>query len=227
MMTGLYLYPIWLRAWHWLNALLFIVLIISGASMHFGGSALLMPFNTAVTVHNTAGILLSLTWLAFMIGNAMTANKRHYRVTLRGLPQRLFAQMRYYGYGIFHNAPHPFHVTAEMKLNTLQQLSYIGVMYGLMPVLVISGWLFLFSNYLPNTLFGIGSVWLIAMIHLTIAYGLALFLLVHIYIITTGDTPTTNLRAMITGWHPFPPSFNQSLEPAPNHAPVSTADHRN
>ncbi|MBB1126138.1 cytochrome b/b6 domain-containing protein [Thiospirillum jenense] len=225
-MTGLYLYARWLRVWHWLNALLFMVLIVSGVSMHFGGSALLMPFNTAVTVHNTAGILLSVTWLGFMIGNAVTTNKRHYRVTWRGLPQRLFAQMRYYGYGIFHNAPHPFHVTADMKLNTLQQLSYLGVMYGLMPILVMSGWAFLFSTFLPDTLFGIGSVWFVAMIHLTVAYGLALFLLVHSYIITTGDTLTSNLRAMITGWHPFTPPLERSFDHAAETIPPKTADQR-
>ncbi|SDX55104.1 thiosulfate reductase cytochrome b subunit [Allochromatium warmingii] len=200
-MSALYLYSRWVRAWHWLNALLFIVLMYTGASMHFAGGGWLMPFDRAVTVHNTAGILLTVGWIGFVIGNVTTDNGRHYRVQWSGFFTRLFAQAQYYGYGIFHNAPHPFHVTAEMKLNTLQQLSYLGVMYGLMPLLIMSGWAFLFSVSLPETLFGLPSVWLIAMAHLTLAYALVLFLLVHMYIITTGETVTTNLRAMLTGWH--------------------------
>jgi thiosulfate reductase cytochrome b subunit len=200
-MSTLYLYPRWLRAWHWVNALLFLVLMYTGASMHFGGGGGLMPFDLAVTTHNTAGILLTLGWIGFVIGNLTTGNGRHYRVHFSGFFERLFAQARYYGYGIFHNEPHPFHVSAEMKLNTLQQLSYLGVMYALMPLLILSGWAFLFSVSLPETLLGLPSVWLVAMAHLTLAYLLVLFLLVHMYIITTGETVTTNLRAMITGWH--------------------------
>ncbi len=200
-MTSLYLYAGWVRAWHWLNALLFLMLMLSGASMHFAGAGWLLNFAVARPIHNIAGILLTLGWIGFVVGNLTTDNGRHYRVHLRGFLQRLFIQGRYYAWGIFHNAPHPFHPSAEMKLNTLQQLSYLGVMYLLMPLLILSGWGFLFSIYLPETLFGLGSIWVVAMMHLTVAYFLVLFVLVHLYIITTGETLTTNLLAMITGWH--------------------------
>jgi len=200
-MSALYLYPRWLRLWHWLSALLFLVLIVSGASMHYAGTPWLLSFKQAVPIHNAAGIALTLGWIGFVVGNLMTANGRHYRVQWRGLAGRLSAQARYYGYGIFHGAPHPFAVTAAMKFNVLQQLSYLGVMYLLMPLLILSGWAFLFAAYLPETLFGIGAVWIVAMTHLTVAYGLVLFLMVHVYIITTGETPLTNPRAMLTGWH--------------------------
>lgn len=200
-MIRLYLYPLWLRLWHWLNAALFLVLIFSGASMHFAGTPGLLPFATAVPVHNAAGILLTLGWIGFVIGNRYSLNGRHYRLQWRGLLRRMVAQMQYYGHGIFHHAPHPFQVTEAMKFNTLQQLSYLGVMYGLMPLLILSGWSFLFSVYLPEMVFGIGSLWLVAMTHLSAAYCLVLFLIVHMYIITTGETLITNLRAMLTGWH--------------------------
>ncbi|WP_295576885.1 cytochrome b/b6 domain-containing protein [uncultured Lamprocystis sp.] len=198
---ALYLYPRWLRLWHWLSALLFLVLIVSGASMHFAGTPWLLGFKVAVPVHNTAGILLTLGWIGFVVGNLVSDNGRHYRVRLRGLVGRLIAQVRYYGYGIFHGAPHPFAVSDAMKFNVLQQLSYLGAMYLLMPLLILSGWAFLFAAYLPETLFGIGALWIVAMTHLTVAYGLALFVLVHVYVITTGETPLTNPRAMLTGWH--------------------------
>ncbi|MEA3641530.1 MAG: cytochrome b/b6 domain-containing protein [Lamprobacter sp.] len=199
-MSRLYLYPIWLRLWHWLNALLFLTLLITGVSMHFS-LGWLIPFDVAVPIHNSCGMLLSLSWLVFVVGNLWSGNSKHYRVNLRRLPGDLIAQTRYYLHGIFVGAPHPFHVSADQKLNALQTLSYIGVMYGLMPILVISGWAFLFSTSLPETLFGVGTVWIIAITHLVVAWMLALFLIVHMYIITTGETPTTNLKAMVTGWH--------------------------
>lgn len=200
-MKALYLYPLWVRLWHWVNALLFLTLIYTGASMHFSEGNWLMPFKLAVRVHNISGILLTLAWIGFIIGNLVTDNGRHYLIRWRGLIRHLIAQVHYYTYGIFHNEPHPFHVSAELKFNVLQQLSYLGVMYGLMPVLILSGWSFLFSPYLPENLFSIPSTWAVAMTHLTVAYLLVLFLLVHLYVITTGETLTTNLKAMLTGWH--------------------------
>ncbi|WP_373509760.1 cytochrome b/b6 domain-containing protein [Thiocapsa sp.] len=200
-MKSLYLYPVWLRLWHWMNALLFLTLITSGVSMHYAGADWLMPFATARVVHNTAGILLTVGWIGFVAANARSANARHYRIRFRSLIGDLIAQTRYYMIGIFRLEPHPFQVTETMKFNALQQLSYLGVMYGLMPILVVSGWAFLYSVYLPETLLGVGSVWVVAMTHVVVSYLLALFLLVHIYIITTGETVFSNLRAMITGWH--------------------------
>jgi thiosulfate reductase cytochrome b subunit len=84
-MSALYLYPRWLRVWHWINALLFLVLMYTGASMHFGGGGWLMPFDLAVTTHNTAGILLTLGWIGFVVGNLTTGNGRHYRMHFLGL----------------------------------------------------------------------------------------------------------------------------------------------
>lgn len=200
-MKPLYLYATWVRVWHWLNAILFVVLVVSGLSMHYAGTPWLLDFQTAVPIHNGAGILLTLGWIAFVVGNLRTDNGRHYRIRWRGLLRRTYAQGRYYAYGIFHDAPHPFQVSSGEKFNTLQQLSYLGAMYALMPLLILSGWAFLFSVYLPETLWGIGTVWIVAMIHLLTSYLLVLFVLIHLYIITTGETVLTNLRAMITGWH--------------------------
>ena len=200
-MTAHYLYPAWLRLWHWANAILFLLLIASGVSMHFAGPDWLIPFATARVIHNTTGILLTIGWIGFIVANARTSNGHHYRLQFRGLITRLVAQTRYYLVGIFRREPHPFHVSETMKFNVLQQLTYLSVMYALMPLLIISGWAFLYSVYLPETAFGIGSIWIIAMTHVVVSYLLALFLLVHLYIITTGETVFANLRAMITGWH--------------------------
>ena len=199
-MSALYLYSTWVRVWHWLNALLFLVLILSGASMHFSGTPWLLGFETARPVHNVSGILLTLGWIGFVIGNLRTANGRFYRVRFQGLIARLSAQARYYAVGIFRNEPHPFHPSETEKFNDLQKLTYLGVMYGLMPLLIVSGWAFLLVPYLPKLLLGINSVWVVAMSHLTLAYLLTLFLLTHLYIITTGTTLFSNHRAMITGW---------------------------
>lgn len=223
-MNSIYLYPFWLRTWHWLNAILFLALVVSGASMHFGGLGWLMPFDAARVLHNVCGMLLTVAWILFVITNAKTSNRRHYRLKLSGLIGQLAAQIRYYAYGIFRGEPHPFHVTEALKFNVLQQLSYLGVMYGLMPLLILSGWAFLYSVYLPETLFGLGSVWVVAMLHLSVAYLLTLFLLVHVYIITTGETPLTNLHAMLSGWHRAADQTPEANRTSSRHHPASRRD---
>lgn len=200
-MSDLYLYPVWLRLWHWLNAALFVVLIATGVSMHYAGLSWLIPFRVAVAVHNAAGILLTLAWIGFVIANARSPNAQHYRIVWRTLIGDLITQSRYYAWGIFRGEAHPFHVSAGRKFNALQTLSYLGAMYLLMPLLILSGWGFLLAPWLPETVNGLVTLWLVAIAHLASSYLLVLFVLVHLYIITIGESVFTNLRAMLTGWH--------------------------
>ncbi len=71
---GRYLYPLWLRLWHWVNALLFFTLIVTGISLHYADiRAPLIPFNTARLLHNSGGILISLGYLGFLVANFFPA----------------------------------------------------------------------------------------------------------------------------------------------------------
>lgn len=215
-MSSLYLYPVWLRVWHWTNAVLFLALMVTGVSMHYSDAGWLIPFETAVPIHNACGILLTLAWVGFAVGNLAGGNRRFYRIRLKGLVRGLWLQTRWYMYGIFRDEPHPFAVTRTDKLNPLQKLAYLGVMAGLMPLLMLSGWAFLFAMYLPETIFGIGTVWIVAMTHMATSWMLVLFLLTHLYMITTGETPWTSMHAMLTGWH------NEHDGPADAGADVAT-----
>lgn len=46
----------------------------------------------------------------------------------------------------------------------------------------------------------IESLEIVAVIHTFGAFMLLAFIIVHLYLITTGHTITSNLKAMITGW---------------------------
>jgi thiosulfate reductase cytochrome b subunit len=202
MSTKLYLYPFWLRAWHWINALLFFALIWTGASMHFAGSSfLLIPFQRAVAVHNICGVTLTAAYLLFAVANIASGNFKHYVPRLRGLGQRLFLQTKYYLFGIFKGEPHPSHAAQDNKFNALQQLTYVQIMYGLMPLLLGTGWLLFFPEYSPERIFGAGGVWPVAVLHTVLGFLGALFMLGHAYLGTTGTTPGANFKGMWTGWH--------------------------
>ena len=92
-MKKIYLYPLGLRLWHWLNALLFFILIASGLSLHYSDPQnSLIPFDIGVVSHNLSGILLSLNYLFFFLFNIINGNIKHYIPSLKGLFKRLFLQ---------------------------------------------------------------------------------------------------------------------------------------
>ena len=47
-MKKIYLHPIPVRIWHWINAICFIILIITGLQIRLGDKLSLMSFQTAV-----------------------------------------------------------------------------------------------------------------------------------------------------------------------------------
>ena len=67
-----YLIAPWIRLWHWTNAALILTLGVTGLSLHFASPDLpLVDFALAVRIHNTAGVLLIVTYLGFDFGSLM------------------------------------------------------------------------------------------------------------------------------------------------------------
>jgi len=201
-MKKIYLYPFWLRFWHWSNALLFLILIVSGLSLHYSDpNNSFIPFQVGVVAHNLAGILLSLNYLFFVIKSIISGNIKHYIPNFKGLTKRLFIQARYYLLGIFIGEPHPFKTDPENKFNPMQQLAYLGVMFFLVPLVIISGWALLFPEFAPDKIFGMGGVWPMALLHTIVGFLLSVFMFAHIYLATTGNTVGELFKSMISGWH--------------------------
>ena len=199
-------YPVRLRVWHWSNALLFVVLLITGLSMHYSAPGRAeVSFRTVVLIHNTAGILLTLSYGLYLLENFAFGNGRYYRLLPGDLSYGLFHQARYYSLGIFLGEPHPFPHTETRKFNPLQKLTYLAVMYGLFPLVIVAGWALFFPGQLPANLFGLPGITLWAIAHTYLGYFASLFMVVHIYLGTTGETPFTLFRLMVTGREPTAP----------------------
>ena len=198
----LYLYPLWLRIWHGVNAVCIIVLILSGISLHYSGrSFLLIDFRTAITMHNLAGLLLSLNYLVFLSGNILTGNGKHYRVKVQGLAERIRKQVIYYVYGMFKGESAPYPVTAKRKFNPLQKYAYVFVMYVVLPVLIISGVALLFPEIIFESIFRVSGIMITAILHGAMGFLVFVFLLVHLYVASLGKSPARNYKSIITGWH--------------------------
>ena len=202
MENKLYLYPGLIRLWHALNAVLIILLIISGLSMQYSDPLNpLFRFDLAVSVHNIAGFILIFDYLLFIIGNTISKNGRHYRIQLKGLIDRLVAQFRYYTYGIFKHETAPFPVTKKMKFNPIQQVSYFMTMYVLMPLIFLTGLPMLFSGAFIRQLLGSNAFFVTDIIHITLGFLLSIFLMIHLYFCTFGAKPYSNFKSIVTGYH--------------------------
>lgn len=182
-------YPLWLRLWHWGNALLFTILLISGLSMHYAKPAPQpIGFRGSVLIHNAAGILLTLFYCIFLYGNWRLNNGRFYRILGEDINPGIFRQTVYYLWGIFLGTPHPYPHSESRKFNPLQKLGYVSVMYLLFPVLIVTGWALLFPDRLPDYTFGFPGLSLWATVHTYFGFFLSLFMVIHIYLGTTGTT---------------------------------------
>ena len=215
MKNKLYLYPKWIRSWHVLNALLFIILIATGLSMQYAGASgwllpsggdgtagfFLMSFAAAVKWHNVAAIILSANFLFFIIGNGITGNGKHYKPGEKGLIKNLYMQGRYYAYGMFKGEDHPFPVTEKSKFNPLQKVSYILAMYVGMPLLIFSGIAMFFPEFIINKIFNVSGLLVNDLVHVTTGFILSLFMIIHIYTCTLGTKSSTLFKSMITGYH--------------------------
>ena len=192
-----YVYRRFERFWHWAQALLILFLALTGFEVH--GSYTFLGFDQAVRYHTLAATSLMVLIAFAMFWHFTTGEWRQYLPTTT----RLRSQVGYYVVGVFRGAPHPTRKTEISKLNPLQRLVYLQLKLLAIPVMVMSGLLYMFYRFPQRhgiEALNVGSLQTIAVVHTGGAFFLVAFLIAHVYLITTGDTLTSNLRAMITGY---------------------------
>jgi len=200
----MYLYPIWVRLWHLFNAILILVLIVTGISMQYTDkqdAVLMIGFARAVKWHNIAAVLLTINYIFFVTGNLFTDNGRFYKIRKENFISDLWKQMKYYSVGMFKGEKHPFPVTPDRKFNPLQKLTYVLAMYVSFPLLIISGLGLLFPETVISRFLGISGMILTDILHITMGFFLSVFMIIHIYTCTLGARPTSLFKSMLSGYH--------------------------
>jgi len=201
MSDKIYLYPVWTRIWHWSNAILCLLLIVTGVSMQYSDPSYpMMRFDWAVNIHDVAGILLAISYIGFVFGNLFTSNGKHY-IFRKGILKNLFVQGRYYAFGIFKGENPPFPITEASKFNPLQKFSYIIIMHVTIPFIIFTGILLFFPELIVFDVFGSKALHINDIIHVIMGFFISVFLVVHLYFCTIGSTPISNFKGMFTGFH--------------------------
>ena len=92
-----------------------------------------------------------------------------------------------------------------LRYNVLQTLAYLGLVFGVLPLIVIGGWAMspMIDAFLPGWVDWLGGRQAARTLHFAGAVLLVLFVLVHLFeVIVTGLV--NNLRSMITGYWKLP-----------------------
>lgn len=193
-MANIYLYTRYERFWHWLQMALILVLLVTGLEIH--GVFSWLGFGKSVEVHNFVGLTWLIAFAFFIFWVFTTGEWKQYIPTTK----KMIAVVRYYAYGIFRGESHPVPKRKEAKHNPLQRLVYLNLAAILLPFQMITG--FLYWGYNSWAAWGISglSLTVLAWLHMLGAFAIFSFVIVHVYMTTTGHSIFAHTKAMITGW---------------------------
>jgi thiosulfate reductase cytochrome b subunit len=206
--TPQYLFGRYERLWHWTMALAGIVLLVTGLAIHAGDAFRPVDLPTAVAVHNAFAVILMLNGFLALFYHLTTAAIRNFIPHPHGLLERMLAHMSYQARGIFYGESHPPNAPGH-KLNPLQQLTYLALLNVLFPLQIVTGALVWAVGEWASVAAAVGGLAVVAPLHNAGSWLFLSFLVLHVYLVTTGRTPTHHLKSMITGYG------HLDTEPAP------------
>ncbi len=201
-MKKLYVHPLPVRIWHWINASSVVSLILTGVQIRYVGLIDVMSLELAVSLHNWIGFLLLgnfFLWLSFYLFSGKIGTY-HPELSPKKYYAEAWRQVRYYGWGIFRGAPNPHHISPGNKFNPLQKVSYQIIMLLVLPAQIVTGVLLWDVERFSSTVTLLGGVRVVDTVHVLIFIFFAGFLFIHVYLATLGHTASAHIKAMFTGY---------------------------
>ena len=199
-MSGIYLHPLPIRIWHWTNAFIVFVLIITGIQLRTPSINIIQDYRTVVLLHKYFGFAMTASFLFWFFYYIITGGLIKYYLLrlkdIKGMPPQVF----YYVFFIFNGKKNPFYPSTDNKFNPMQKLAYSSVMFVFTPLIIITGILFSDITYFFSLIKTIGGLRILDAIHVATAYIFVLYLVVHIYMATLGKKPHSHVKGMITGY---------------------------
>jgi thiosulfate reductase cytochrome b subunit len=195
-----YMYAVYERFWHWLQTVVILGLIFTGLVIHRPDLFALFSFKGMVLVHNILAAILVINAALSLFYHLVSGQIRQYIPRPAGFFDQAISQAVYYLRGIFKGERHPFEKRQDKKLNPLQQVTYIGILNVLLPLQIISGALIWGAQRWPFLASQAGGLPFLGPFHTLIAWLFASFVVMHVYLTTTGHAPMSAIQAMVVGW---------------------------
>ncbi len=196
----IYMYGVYERLWHWLQTFTIVLLLFTGLVIHKPDTFGIFAFRGVVLVHNVLAAILVTNAALSLFYHLASGEIRQYLPRPSGFFDQAITQTKFYMQGIFQGAEHPFEKTTRKKLNPLQQVTYFGILNVLLPLQIITGALMWGAQRWPNLAERLGGLLFLGPFHSLIAWLFAAFIVMHVYLTTTGHTPMAGIKAMIMGW---------------------------
>lgn len=196
----IYMYDAYRRFWHWLQTAAILILLFTGLIIHRPDIFGAFSFVGMVTVHNVVAVVLVVNALLSVFYHIATDRMQEYIPRPYGFFDDAMVQAKYYINGIFKGEGHPFEKTPTRRMNPIQHFTYFGILNILLPLQMLTGALMWGVQKFPAIANALGGLPFLAPFHSLVAWLFATFILVHVYMTTTGATPLEAMRAMVTGY---------------------------
>ena len=224
-MKRVYLHPLAVRIWHWANALLVILLLVTGIKLRIPGVAALRVNSPALLAHRYTGWAMAISFLFWVVYSLTSGNlSRHYGIR-KGDVKGIFRQVKFYLFSIFRGEQNPFRASPDKKFNPLQKLAYGTIMRVFTPIIVVTGLFFSDILFFRKYVLLLNAMKVLDAIHVMVAYLFILYLIVHIYMATLGRKASSHIKAMVVGYEEEPdePEMAVSCREGPGEPDITTA----
>jgi thiosulfate reductase cytochrome b subunit len=195
-----YMYDVYERLWHWLQTAAILLLLFTGLIIHKPDMFGMFSFSYVVQVHNILALLLIINAALSLFYHLASGEIKQFIPRPRGFFDQAFQQATFYLRGIFNKEAHPFEKTRDRKMNPLQQMTYLMILNVLLPLQIITGALMWGAQRWPSIVNWFGGLPVLGPVHTLIAWTFAAFIILHVYLTTTGPEPLTGMKAMVIGY---------------------------
>ena len=195
-----YMYSFYERLWHWLQTFAIMILIITGVIIHKPDLFGIFGYRSIVYIHNIVAVILAINAFLALFYHLASGEIKQFIPHPRGFFDQTISQALYYLRGIFKADRHPFEKTPNKKLNPLQQITYLAILNVLLPLQGLTGLLIWGAQRWPDFADLTGGLSFLAPFHTLIAWLFSSFVVLHVYLTTTGLRPLTSIQAMVQGW---------------------------
>ena len=193
-----YVTPMPVRIWHWLNAFGIVTLCVTGLQIRFPDYINIFgAYKAAIRLHNTAGTVVSVSYMLWLIYYMVVARSliKLYVPTREELTSGILRQAYFYFLTYFLGKPNPHHSTPESKFNPMQKAAYVVIMFILLPMVIFTGVLLMYVAPLRELLLLLGGIKMLVGTHFLLACCFTAFLFVHIYLATSAAAVAAGARA--------------------------------
>jgi thiosulfate reductase cytochrome b subunit len=209
-----YMYAVYERFWHWLQTVVILGLLFTGLIIHRPAVFGIFSFQYVVLVHNVLAALLVINAGLSLFYHLASGEIKQFIPRPAGFFDQAVQQGLFYLRGIFRNEAHPFQKSPQKKMNPLQQATYFAILNVLLPLQIITGALMWGAQRWSATE-SLGGLPFLSPAHTLIAWTFASFIVMHVYLTTTGHAPLAGIQAMMLGWDEVETNQIQNLEEEP------------